>query len=413
MASKQRIDKVPKCCVSPADFLIGDILVFGLNHKHHVKKSGADVTSFAQKLMNNKGGHKDAVHVGCVILIGGEKKICHLTHRGISFDDITMIKTTTHIYRPLLYQKELGEEISAYVVENMDELKKVRWTNMISAFSFVRRIVNAIGIRETRIATLNNVKNYGTIIDIHDSEPDFVVQKHSICSKFIVDLYVAGCYRLAKKLGFHKEYLRNMLMNITSFTVPKTLQSYLYRCSNYDYLIMSNEDSRSNMCAQVFDVLYKNRIVVDDEYTGSSKSNDANAVLTDFTRCALILKRLTVLYQTKQLDKKIYLEVFNIVKMDGLYKDYFLNDLHFDNADLSYVAKSIYGYNNHVSTIYSDYRKLGFSDEEARFECEPNFCDWLGMNPRRNIVAGVFVLPFLISCVYGVWRIDAAAKLLS
>ncbi len=77
--------------------------------------------------------------------------------------------------------------------------------------------------------------------------------------------------------------------------------------------------------------------------------------------------------------------------------------------DFTESAKQYYKYNNQQATLYTQYRKLGYSDVEARFECEPAFGKWLQLNPSRN-VAAVFlgVLPFLGGCLYGLWRTQKA-----
>jgi hypothetical protein len=106
-----------------------------------------------------------------------------------------------------------------------------------------------------------------------------------------------------------------------------------------------------------------------------------------------------------------YLRVIHYANSQGLYKDYFEKELNFNpaNNDLSKEAKKVYHYDDKLASLYSGYRKLGFSDAEARFECNPKLSDWMKINCRRNIAAAVTVAPFLLwSVPYGLSRVIKA-----
>ena len=106
-----------------------------------------------------------------------------------------------------------------------------------------------------------------------------------------------------------------------------------------------------------------------------------------------------------------YKNVLRYAESQGLYESYFRDHFVFNSAgnDLTEQAKLLYDYNDEQAHLYSEFRKLGYSDQEARFECRPNFCDWYKLSPYRNIAASITVLPFLFwSLPYGLNRVKKA-----
>ena len=92
------IDKTPLCCPDASELQAGDILIFNINQRQ--TKPNAHPTVFGQRMLNNQGGHKDAVHTGFVAELEGKKRIVHLRATGFSYDEVDTIKTLTHVYRP-------------------------------------------------------------------------------------------------------------------------------------------------------------------------------------------------------------------------------------------------------------------------------------------------------------------------
>lgn len=430
LALSEAIDKIPSCCPNPNALEPGDILIFDINHNQ--PKANAHHTVIAQGMFNNQGGHKDAIHAAFVIAINGEKKIAHLRAGGFILDDTNIIKTVTHVYRPRIHQQEIAQEISDYVQKNASELKrKLRWKTITSIFSFFRRLFNAIGIKN------ENIKKLNTPVVSPEKLPsqDQFISSWSICSKFLAETYAGSCNKLAKDKNHD---VRSELMNITVNTLPKTLQAYLYRCSNYEYFIMPQLKIRGRLMSTL-------KAVIDKEIHRLLQKNDAASIAKEkvlsgrIARFALEEKReeksevdpITFDFeQAKALLREIipilkintgknvrtptsYRHVMDFASSQGLYSHYFEKNLKFnsDNNDLTQQAKAVYRYDDKLALAYSQYRKLGFSDEEARFECAPTLWDWMKINRSRNIVAAVTVAPFLFwSLPYGISRVYKAQK---
>jgi hypothetical protein len=178
------IDKTPTCCPTPDEFQSGDILIFNINPRS--SKPSAHPTVIAQKLYNTSGGHKDAVHAAFVVEIDGQKKIAHLRASGFVLDDVSMIKTVTHIYRPRIFQKNIADEISTYIQSHADELKKrLRWKNVTSVLSFIRRLASAVGIKSSDTAKLTTPVAKPELLPTQDR----FISSWSICSKFLTESY--------------------------------------------------------------------------------------------------------------------------------------------------------------------------------------------------------------------------------
>ena len=52
------VDKIPGCCADGSEFKAGDILIFNVNP---IKQNTHPIV-FSQKMLNNPGGHQDAIH---------------------------------------------------------------------------------------------------------------------------------------------------------------------------------------------------------------------------------------------------------------------------------------------------------------------------------------------------------------
>jgi hypothetical protein len=422
---KTRIDKIPSCCANPNDLQAGDILIFTANQ--YQLNSAGHPTILAQQILNNPGGHKDTVHAAFVVEINGVKKIAHLRAQGFILDDVNIIKTTTHVYRPRIYQQEMADELNAFILDNQTKLKSnIRWRGIISFFSFIRRLVNAIGIKNNN-AQDARMENYAALPS-HDQ----YLSSWSICSKFLAETYVASCYNMTKKDEQHQDF-RHALMNIGVNTIPKTLQSYLYRCSNYAYSVIPSIKSRGKLVENFIKIIIKdiNRMKQDSNLVSRRKADKLEAILIHFTQAHPATNNIEQDFENaKELLKAIlptlkintglnitsptsYLNVMKYAKSQGLYAAYFEKELTFNyaNPNLTNEAKRAYQYSDEFAALYSSYRKKGFSDKEARFECHPTFTAWLKINKRRNTVAAFTVLPFLLlSLPIGISRVVKAKQ---
>lgn len=421
------IDKLPACCASPEEFEAGDIIIFDINCNY--QNPAKHCTVIVQKMFNNHGGHKDAVHAAFVVEINGKKKIAHLRANGFVLDDINMIKTVAHVYRPRIHQKEIADEISHYIENHIEELKKkLRWKNVTAAFSFVRRLVNSVGIKNSDPDKLTKPVENPELLPTQDQ----FISSWNVCSKFLTQSYAGSCNSLTKRT---REDFRSALMNITSNTLPKTLQAYLYRCSNYSYYVMPHLDERGKITDNLQKIVREEivrlktgkfrsiqkaqdlEVKINEFFSHLSEEKVVTDVKSDFEQAKSFLKEITPLLKINTGNNvKIpssYQRVISYASSQGLYADYFEKDLKFNsnNHDLTTEAKQAYQYNEKLASKYSQYRQLGFSDAEARFECKPKLWDWMKINRRRNIAAAVTVVPFVFwSIPYGIARVYKAKQ---
>jgi len=423
--AKSRIDKLPICCADPSEFEAGDILIFDIN-AHQAKPKNA--TIFGQSLLNNSGGHKETVHAAFVVEIDGKKKIAHLRANGFVLNDLDIVKTTTHIYRPTIYQKEIAEKLSQLIQNNHDEFERnLKWRTVISLFAFVRRLVNAIGVKDENLEA-KPIENVDAL-----PSPKRFISSSSICSKFLSESYITSCHALSKEDKEKHDYQRD-LMNIEENTIPKTLQAYLYRCSNYQYLVMPHKNFRGVMVAKLKELIEKEMIRLQKSHepkviakvkklqeslekfdAGIGEEKHENPDHHDFEEAkrllTMVIPALKINTGNNVKTPTSYKNVLRYAESQGLYESYFRDHFVFNSAgnDLTEQAKLLYDYNDEQAHLYSEFRKLGYSDQEARFECRPNFCDWYKLSPYRNIAASITVLPFLFwSLPYGLNRVKKA-----
>lgn len=432
-----RIDKTPSFCSDNASLKAGDILIFNYNH-HRPMRKGQCRTMWFQGLLNESGGHKDTVHAAMVVEVDGELKIAHLRAEGFALDDIHTIKTTTHIYRPTKHADELISELNTIVstIHHDPELsKQLHWSIIASIRAYLRRLANSLGTK--------NSDPIAKPVANPDELPDSQISANSICSKFVAQTFITACHALSKKNNPHTDYRRE-LMNIGSFTTPKTLQAYLYRNINFDYLVMPSE--RENVYAKLVEVintevvrLKKNPATSDKFRKGqdleiamngvNNTNEDANADPDDvfhdvpddpysqslslLKKIVPILKRNTGSHLKTPLS---YTNVMTFAKSQGLYSAYINTDLVFptNRDNFEEVVKDKYQQTQPMAQMYAAYRELGYSDEEAKFETNlhPGFGDWFMLNPVKNSIAVATIAPFLLfSLPYGAYRaITTAAR---
>jgi hypothetical protein len=259
------IDKTPSCLASPDELQAGDILLFDTNINQ--PKAGSHPTVLGQHLLNYEGGHKSVIHAAFIVEIHGEKKMVHLRGNGFCVDDPNIIKAVTHIYRPRIHQTEIADELSQYIEKHHDQLEgQLHWKFAISFYAYIRRLANGVGIRNTHVEDIHKASS----VEEKNSLPsqDQFISSWSICSKFLAQSYANSCHSLTKETGHD---FRNELMNITTNTIPKTLQAYLYRCSNYDYYVMPYLKSRGKIVEKLSEILNK-------EITRLLKTGNSNAI---------------------------------------------------------------------------------------------------------------------------------------
>ncbi|TAL62468.1 MAG: hypothetical protein EPN84_06395 [Legionella sp.] len=427
MPKPTRIDKTPFLCSDNSSLRAGDILIFNYNHHRSVRK-GQWRTMCFQKILNEPGGHKDTVHAAMVVEINGELKIAHLRAEGFALDDINSIKTTTHVYRPTKYADELSIELNAIVSKMQKDQangEQLHWSYIASIRAYLRRLANSLGTK--------NTVPIAKPVEHPENLPDSQISWDSICSKFVAQAFITACYRLSKNNASHIDYRRE-IMNIGSFTTPKTLQAYLYRNSNFEYMVMPSE--REKLYPRLVEVIeveikrlkkyptysdkFKKGLDLEIALKSMSKIDDEVDVddldgFTDvpddiFTQSICLLKKVVPILKRNTGNhvktSTSYTNVMNYAKSQGIYTAYIKSDLVFGNH-IQQLAKEKYKLTDPMANLYAAYRELGYTDEEAKFETNlhPGFVDWFNLNPLKNAVAVATVVPFLFfSLPYGAYR---------
>jgi hypothetical protein len=212
-------------------------------------------------------------------------------------------------------------------------------------------------------------------------------------------------------------------MNISSLTPPKALQAYLYRNSNYEYLVMPH--ARHKLYAELRAVIVREIERLNQEVllAGRAKGAALQRALDEFeaampegdmmkqsisllTHLAPILRHNT---GNHLITPGSYRRVMAFAKNEGIYPEYLTNKLHDRSEDkVKNLARKYYGFNPVLAQLYAKCRKIGLTDEEAKFECKPTFGDWFKLAPARNIALTCSVIGFFAWVLpRGVTRVKA------
>lgn len=440
MPNRDRIDKVPTFCASHQDLLPGDILLFDYAPRlpGRAKNSGSYFTVQQQGFLNERGGHKAAVHAGFVVETEDGVKLAHLTADGFDLADMDpqspayskFMNRTTHVYRPRKNRVKLAAELAELVHEihtdrgaELHGAARIKWTAGVAVRSFLHRLVGSLKIDDNKPGD-KRVENQRQL-------PETLISKESICSRFVADAYVSACHRMTNKDGTNH---RKHLMNISNWTVPKTLQAYLYRNSNYDYLVMPHE--RTNLFNALKDVVNREIIrilngsqleALQAPFTAAQqKALDLDAAMKGFdligryhedqvkSSILLIKLLLPILKRNTGMNASTptsYRRVMAFAKKEGIHRENFDFDLHDRSEDkIRVLAEKVYHFNKPLATLYKSYRRIGYGDDEAKFECEPSFSSWFKLSPVRNTVLSCTVVGLLWVLPRGAVRTCAAAK---
>lgn len=437
MQNRDKIDKIPRMCAGPEELQAGDILIF--DHVPHLPGRGKNHSAFftvqQQGFLNERGGHKESVHAGFIVDTKDGLKLAHLVGDGFMLDDLDThsenyskyLNRTTHVYRPRRFREQLSTQLSD-VVKNVElrrgemlrqqaegdhkvkqKAARIKWTAGVAVRSFVNRLAGSLKIMNQR-PDKNHVVSTEPL-------PEFVVSKESICSKFVAEVYQSACHRMTNADADKYDY-QQQLMNISPWTVPKTLQAYLYRNTNYDYLVMPHDRQELyNLLKEVvlkevqrlfplflsteinlaltpvqrkgkdlFDALQRFESV--DRHEGNSITN-AIMLLKEL---APILRRNT---RNDFVTPTSYRRVMSFARNAGIHQENFRYQLH-DRAEakIKELARTKYAFNEPLAKLYRDYRRIGYSDDEAKFECKPSFGEWFKISPVRNALLTCTIIGF-------------------
>lgn len=465
--SKHKIDKSPLLCGGPDELLAGDILIFNHNPAARHLDSGGFMTLHNQGFLNERGGHRTSVHSGFIINTPDGKKLAHVVGKGLKVEalDIGFLKRTVHVYRPRKHREQLAHALSELVEEHFqdvqvhedtateDELdnadmllepldvrrekinrftrkvKKFKWDASVAVRSLIHRIFTSIMIVNHDPDTME--------AGMDEHLPDNVISRNTICSKFVADSYISACNRVSNKASSsalqndnHQQKKLNYgsyYMNISSLTPPKALQAYLYRNTNYDYLVMPH--ARTKLYDELRVVLRKEirRLKAGVLVAERNKGNRLERALLEFEQAPVLddimqqsiamLKAVTPVLKHNTgggfVTPSSYKRVMAFAKSEGIYCDYIDHELHDKRDGKKYreLVQTYYHFNSAMAQLYRGFRRKGYSDEEAKFECKPTFGDWYKLCRARNIFLTCTIIGFFAGVLpYGLSRAHQAKK---
>src|SRR3989338_2403310 len=346
-----RIDKLPRYFDSLDQLAIGDILIF----------------------QNSSEQSQNTEHTGIIIEQNKTKFLAELKNKKLTLTPLMALTSTYHLFRPRKkYQEALSEKLCKVITEHQEKPK--------------------------------NYKNTIT----------FVSQIYHEASQALTN-----CDENTEK----KDYV-SYFMNSDFFTITHDLQNYLYNNVNFQYLL---SPGKKNIFQDLHDLIQQEQTRLEKENNSISKykanliesaldemQGKTNFQQNEVEKCINLLKRtLPHLRINTGFGIKTptsYLKVLDFAKKHSLDSRYFDDDLvSYLDDDLSLQPKSYsyreiknlaagkYGYNPILSKLYKKYRKQGYSDEEARFECEPSVTAWLKLHSKASWALGLstFGLGFL------------------
>ena len=448
MLRQDKIDKIPKFCAGPDELQAGDLLIFNSVpwHINSRQASGTTFTVTPQGILNERGGHNLAEHTAFVVETDDGLKLAHVIADGFIISDLhpnpdidpetdpysKYLKRTANVYRPRKkFQKALADELKQ-IVKEVDHDKEARlraapktklkakasaikWEAGVAVTSFLSRLVGPLRIADE--------DPYNMTLAPGETLPENIIDERSICSKFVAEAYISACNRMSNKDGIRYSKL---LMNIKKWTVPKTLQAYLYRNSNYDFLVMPHDALKlyDNLMAIIVDEIV--RLKSDKLPAAKQKGFDLEMGMINADKkfadtkdlmqksIALLKEVLPILKRNTRHNiatPKSYSRVMNFAKEHGIYSNNFEHDLH-DRSEgkVRQLAKDKYHFNDALAGLYRNYKRIGYSDEEARFECKPSFGEWFKLSPVRNILLSCTGLGFLFWVLPRGWARTYEAK---
>jgi N-acetylmuramoyl-L-alanine amidase len=426
MQSRDKIDKIPTFCPSYQSLLPGDILIFDYAPRlpGRSKNSGSYFTVQQQGFLNERGGHRAAVHAGFIVETAQGMKLAHLIGSGFDLADLDsrspeyskFMSRTTHVYRPRKNRAQIAAQLAALVTEihmdrgaNLHGRAKIKWTAGVAVRSFLHRLFGSLKI--------DDQNPVDSVVDRHQILPETVISKESICSRFVADAYVSACHRMTNKDGVDH---RKHLMNISNWTLPKTLQAYLYRNPNFDYLVMPH--TRNQLYEKLQEVItgeiqriLKN-IELDDIFPPftreQQKARDLFDALQQFNwrtpheddqikKSIALIKALSPILKRNTginaITPMSYRAVMAFAKKEGIHRENFDYDLHDRHENkIRKLAREKYHYSKPLAKLYATYRNIGYSDDEAKFECNPSFGEWYKLSPVRNTILTCSILGFFL-----------------
>ncbi len=303
-----------------------------------------------------------------------------------------------HVYRPRKIASEIAEQNANYVkgitqdIVDDKVLKQPRWKMTSAIRAAFRRLLTSLG--------LHYHDPRENLVPDDDIPTAGVVSKRTVCSRFGADSYINACHNLSSTN--HINY-RMKYMNISGLTLPKTLQAYLYRNRHYDYyvvpccrnLFFTLTALISSECASLRGKRSSKNNLIKADQIDAIIEKYCNLRAHDNTRdemqdCIAMLQEARPVMLADCAGKPAYYRnIMAFAKEQGIYEEYMTNTLLPGKRTnkLSQLAEQYYYPGEPKrSVLYSRYRGLGYSDQEAKFEAcdKATFGDWFKISPIRN-----------------------------
>src|SRR3990167_464258 len=334
-----RIDKLPRYFDSLDQLATGDILIF----------------------QNSYEQSQNTEHAGIIIEQNKTKFLAELKNKKLTLTPLMALTSTVHLFRPRKkYQEDLSKKLIEVIAEHQ---KKPR--NYKNAITCISKIYHEAS------QTLTNS-------DENTAKKDYI----------------------------------SYFMNSDPFTTKHDLKNYLYNNINFQYLLFPG---KKNISHELITLIQQEQARLEKENTEKSKQKaklikskldqiqgEINSQQDEVTKCIKLLKRMLPLLRINTgfgiKTPTSYLKVLDFARKHSLDSYYFDNDLINSSNDVFPCPAVVkYGYNPILSKLYKKYRKQGYSDEEARFECEPSVTAWLKLHSKASWALGLstFGLGFL------------------
>jgi hypothetical protein len=259
----------------------------------------------------------------------------------------------------------------------------------IGAASFIKRLFRAIGFHNKKL----------TSDSAWPKKPEHEIRGSSICSKFVADCYIEAARRIAP--AENPLYFRDAYMNISPFTLLKSLQSYLHNNINYYCYILPTKKNSYNALMGIVSTQIQRLIQVKGLKNQKSqhKAEKIKIALSEHENKIQEDAIVDSYYQSLDLMKAIapilrentgmglakptsYKKTIARAKSQGIYPEFFSEHYFVETPEMLDRYLKDLKYNSNQCLIYKEYRSRGFSDSEAQFEASPTLKKWCVNHPR-------------------------------
>src|SRR3990167_6822603 len=235
-----------------------------------------------------------------------------------------------------------------------------------------------------------------------------------------------------KKSRNHKNaisFFSRIYLNASRST-SSDLQTYLYRNTNFQYFLSPKEQKNLYTSLVQLVGIEQSRLAKENKLKAKEKAAALKQALDGFQKqknlpedeirksIALIKALLPSLRINTGFGIRTpasYLKIINFAREQGLNIHYFDDDLILlaEDERIKDLAEEKYSYTSALARLYANYRKQGYSDKEAKFECKPTVDGWFELHKKETLALGLATFGFgvlLGSLPHAVRRVYEAEK---